>query len=292
MTEKAKLVVVFPIFNGAKTMLRTLQCVAEQELQDFRAVIVENKSTDGTLEIARKFCETDARFEVLENEKHLGAIDNFMHSIRVGSARGEYFCLMACDDLLSSDYLRRLLEALESNPNALLAVGSAERIDGDTVQLIKPEPDLFNFQINAARGAVPRSLYFPSEWFYGIYRSEGATEILLERWPALGGPWCAASYTVAEFVVRDLIVWVDGPLYIFFRGSASEDLYAAKSLKHKIYIRWLYVTGCYRVVEKLPPLSWNTKRKMFKMFWRDARRKTNYRVRKHILRAARKLVGG
>lgn len=287
--EKAKLVVVFPIYNGAQTMRKSLQCIADQDFSDFRAIIVDNKSTDATLEIAREFCAQDERFEVIQQERHLGVIDNFIFCIKLGAEKGEYFCLRACDDLSTSDYLSALLHALEQNPDKLLAVGSSERIDADKTQILKPEPNIFNFQENASQGKVPRGLRFPSEWFYGVYRSAGGADILLERWPALGGPWCAASYAVAEFVMRDLIVWVDGPMYIFFRGSDSEQLYAAKSITHKIQQRWLYAVGCYRVVDKLPPLSWNTRRKIFKMAWRDARGKTNYRIRRHVLQKLRSL---
>jgi glycosyltransferase involved in cell wall biosynthesis len=287
--DKTKLAVIFPVYNGARTLEASLQCIADQDYRDFRAIIVENKSTDGSLEVAKAFCQKDSRFEILENEMHLGVIDNFIRSIKLGSESAEYFCLRACDDLSTTDYLSKLLSALQADETKLLAVGSTERIDLHARQLIKPEPDVFDFWKNVSKGRVPRSLFFPSEWFYGIYRSKGSADILLERWPALGGPWCAASYTVAEFVVRDLVVWIDGPVYIFYRGSASEELYAAKSLTHKLRQRWLYTTGCYKVIQKLPILPWNTRRKIFKMFWRDARRKTNYRVRKHLLRGITKI---
>ncbi len=282
--ERKKLAIVFPIFNGEKTMLKSLKCVAEQEFKEFRGIILENKSTDETINIAKQFCDTDERFEIIQNETHLSAIDNFIKAIEIGRERGEYFCLRACDDMSTPDYFSKLVAALEADPRKLLAAGSTHGMDPDGSEFFKvPDPNILTFGKNISTGNIPKGLAFPSEWFYGVYRSEGeAADILCRRLPELGSAWCAASYTVAEFVIRDLATWVDGPQYIFYRGSNSRSLYAAKSIFTMFRQRLRYARGCYRVLDKLPPLPRRTRRRLFKTFWRDARTKTNYRIRRHL----------
>ncbi|MFA5121655.1 glycosyltransferase family 2 protein [Zavarzinia sp.] len=274
----AKLVVAFPVYNGARTLEGALQCIADQDCRDFRAIIVENGSTDETRQIAEAFCARDPRFQVIPNQKHLGVIDNFVHTIGLAASMGEYFCLRAADDKSSPDFLSRLLAALEADPTKMLAVGAAERISPEGRERLTPKPNIFGFAERIARGKPPGSLHFPSEWFYGVVRSRGGAEIMLRRWPELGTPWCAASYTIAEFVVRDMVAYVEGPAYHFYRGSSSPTLYTAKSLAERIRQRWRYTMGCFRVRKKLPPMSLWTTVLFFHMCWKDAKRKTGYKL--------------
>lgn len=275
---KSKVVVVFPVYNGERTLISSLQCIANQDLTDFRAIILENQSTDDTLEIANRFCAKDSRFTVLRNEVHLGALDNFAKAVRIGAAEGEFFCLRACDDESSSDFLSGLVAALESDPTKLLAAGATKRIRGNTTKLVKPNNNALDFQKKYELGIVPRNLTFPAEWFYGVYRSNGAIEILMRRWFDLDNPWCFASYVVAEFVVRDLVAYVEGPTYDFYDGSGSEQKYGAIRFRDKLRQRLLYTLGCYRLKDDLPKSTPLTRLRLFLMFWNDARRKTRYKL--------------
>ena len=276
--SKAKVVVAFPIYNGERTMEESLRCVAEQDFRDFQVIIFDNKSTDSSREIARRFCANDPRFTLHENPEHVGPLHNFANAIRISSQRGEYFCLRACDDLSSSDFLSKIVAALDEDPAKLLGVGSVKRIRGTVEKHLKPDPSIFGFRRRAQNGDLPKGLHFPSDWFYGIYRSTGGTDIVLRRMFELGNPWCTASYTVAEFVVRDLVVYVDGPAYHFYEGSSSENKYAAKTKLAKIQQLWRYTNGCYRLRHVLPPMTWETRARLLLMFLQDARRKTRYRI--------------
>lgn len=274
---KSKVVVVFPVYNGARTIEKSLQCIADQDLADFRAIILENQSTDDTLEIVSRFCEKDSRFTVVRNEQHLGMLDNLAKAARIGAAEGEYFCLRACDDESSLDFLSKLVAALEDDPSKLLAAGATKRIKGDVARLLTPNKNVLNFQQRYRHGDVPRNLTFPAEWFYGVYRSS-AIEILLRRWFDLGTPWCFASYVVAEFVVRDLVAYVEGPTYNFYEGSGSEQKYGAAKFRDKLRQRMIYTLGCYRLKDKLPKATPLARLRLFLMFWNDARRKTRYKL--------------
>ncbi|OAP35809.1 glycosyl transferase [Sinorhizobium glycinis] len=274
---KSKVVVVFPIYNGAKTMEKSLQCIADQDWTDFRAIILENQSTDETLEIANRFCAKDSRFSVVRNERHLGMLDNMAKAARIGAEEGEFFCLRACDDESSVDFLSKLVAALENDPTKLLAACATRRIRGDVTRLLAPNKNVLKFRQLYDQGSIPRNLTFPAEWFYGLYRSS-AIEILLRRWYDLGTPWCFASYVVAEFVVRDLVAYVEGPTYDFYEGSGSEQKYGATKFREKLRQRMIYTLGCYRLKESLPRTTLPVRIRLFVMFWNDARRKTRYKL--------------
>lgn len=285
--QKAKVAVVFPIYNGAKTMRESLDCIARQDLADFKAIIVDNKSTDETNQIAQDYCAKDNRFELLSNEKHLSAVENFLHCMDIGKTRAEYFCLRACDDFSSENFLSALTAALDAHPEKLLAGPTVRRVNGESSRLLHPDPIIFEYSKSLSDGVVPRSLAFPAEWCYGLFRSEGGADIMIQRWNEYPFAWCVASYAVAELVMRDKAVWAEDAEYIFIEGSGSFEKYGAKSLYNKFRQRFSYTYGCYKVVRKIPGVSRSTRIKLFRRLWRDSRVKTRYDLEDHILRRLR-----
>jgi len=282
--RKFRVLVLFPIYNGEQTMRKSLDCIANQDLKDFSALIVDNKSTDKTPEIAREFCKKDPRFEVLTQETHLSAVENFIFCMRYGQDHAEYFCLRACDDFSSPNYLSALVKALDDHPDKLLAAPTVRRVKEDEDRVLRPDPIIFGYSQSLIRGNVPRSLAYPSEWCYGLVRAEDGAEILIRRWSEYPHAWCVASYVVAEFVMRDLAVWVEEAEFVFTEGSGSFEKYGAKTFFGKLRQRLSYSLGCYRVVNKLPPVALGTKIKLFRRLWRDSRMKTRYDLEDHLLR--------
>ncbi|WP_205756106.1 glycosyltransferase family 2 protein [Labrenzia sp. 011] len=282
-----KVLVLFPIYNGEKTMRESLDCIANQDFRDFRAVIVDNRSTDATAEIARAYCEKDPRFEVLTQDRHLSAVENFIFCMKYGREHADYFCLRACDDLSSENFLSGLVRALDDNPDKLLATPTVRRVNGADERVLRPDPIIFGYADSLARGQVPRSLAYPSEWCYGLCRSDGGADIFIRRWSEYPHAWCVASYVVAEFVMRDLAVWVEDVEFVFAEGSGSFEKYGAKTFFAKLRQRLNYTLGCYKVVHKLPKVSPRTRIRLFRRLWRDSRIKTRYDLEDHLLRALR-----
>ncbi|MCY1519393.1 hypothetical protein D9M68_541430 [compost metagenome] len=71
---------------------------------------------------------------------------------------------------------------------------------------------------------------------------------------------------------------MEGPEFHFIEGSGSHQRYGAKTFRQKFAQRWEYTVGCYRLKDKLPPMSLWTQFLLFRMFWNDARRKTRYKL--------------
>nr|WP_189635545.1 glycosyltransferase family 2 protein [Rhizobium grahamii] len=277
MPINARVVVMFPVFNGAATLQESLQSIADQDFVDFRAIVLNNCSTDETLQVAQRFCEKDARFSIVSNDAHLSAEANFAKAVKLGAEAAEYFCLRAADDLSSRDFLGKLVEALDADGTKLLAACPTKSFNDKGFKLKSPAANIFDFQKSYARGRVPRNLTFPSEWIYGLFRSQ-SVDILMARWYELGNPWGFASYVLSEFVVRDLVAYVSGPTLDFREGSGSQQKYGAKGFRDKLSQRLTYTLGCYRLVDKLPPVGLLTRAKFFRMCWNDARRKTRYKL--------------
>ena len=54
--------IIIPVFNNEKTIGKTLQSVAEQSYSDYEVIVINDGSTDASLEEIRRFTESDPRF--------------------------------------------------------------------------------------------------------------------------------------------------------------------------------------------------------------------------------------
>lgn len=93
--------IVIPLYNKEKEIADTLRCVMEQSSRDFEVVVVDDGSTDGSLQAVEEFAR-DERIRVVRRPNGgVGAARN----TGVENARGEYVAFLDADDLWDRDYL-------------------------------------------------------------------------------------------------------------------------------------------------------------------------------------------
>ncbi len=130
--------VCIPVFNGEKYIHECITSVLNQSEGNFELLIIDNDSTDQTVEICRKF--TDPRIILLQNTSNIGSIENFNKCIE--NSKGEFFVLLPADDKLEDDALHLLSEGLNRYPTAGLACGAHRQIDewGNTISVHQAVP--------------------------------------------------------------------------------------------------------------------------------------------------------
>lgn len=116
-----------PVYNGERYLEEAVQSVLDQDFTDFELIIRDNASTDGTQSICERFAKEDDRVRYIRNPSNVGAAPNF--NALVDDARGQYFQWMAHDDLLLPQFLSECLEALQREPDAVLACPTVTVID-------------------------------------------------------------------------------------------------------------------------------------------------------------------
>src|SRR5262245_52267426 len=95
--------VVTPVYNGERYLAECIESVLNQRYNNWEYIIVNNRSTDGTLGIANRYASTDARVRVHTNEAFVDAIGN--HNIAVGliSPGSKYCKVLSADDWITPD---------------------------------------------------------------------------------------------------------------------------------------------------------------------------------------------
>ena len=119
--------VITTIYNGAAFIDRAVSSVLNQTFANFEYIIVNDGSTDNTLELLNELATKDPRIQVISLSR-VGRIDALNTAVR--RARGEYIANIDIDDLAFCNRLEAQIKALEQDPN-IGVIGGAYRIKND-----------------------------------------------------------------------------------------------------------------------------------------------------------------
>ena len=104
--------VITPVYNREKYLVRCIESILEQTYSNFEFLIIDDKSSDNTLEIIKNYQLTDSRIKILENDKNLGATLSFNRGLDI--CQGKYLARMDSDDISLSGRLEKQVEIFES----------------------------------------------------------------------------------------------------------------------------------------------------------------------------------
>ncbi|MDR7554849.1 MAG: glycosyltransferase family 2 protein [Armatimonadota bacterium] len=107
--------VVMPVRNGEVFLVEGIESVLGQTYENWELVVVDNCSSDRTLEIARTYAERDRRIRVLRNETPLTLMENHNVAFRAVSTASRYCKILHADDWLFPECLTRMVEVAERN---------------------------------------------------------------------------------------------------------------------------------------------------------------------------------
>ena len=124
--------VLTPVYNGAEFLEACIESVLKQNYQNYEYIIINNCSTDRTLEIAQAYAKQDRRIRVHDNTDFVAVIAN--HNIAFGliSPAAKYCKVVSADDFIFPECLERMVEFGEAHPSAGI-IGSYQ-LSGDFIR--------------------------------------------------------------------------------------------------------------------------------------------------------------
>ena len=103
--------ICLPTYNGEDFLADALQSILSQSYQDFELIIVDDGSSDATLDIIHSF--SDSRIQLHRNPERLGIPANWNRCLSL--ARGELVCVFHQDDLMHAENIERKVQLLRSD---------------------------------------------------------------------------------------------------------------------------------------------------------------------------------
>lgn len=121
--------VVVPCFQYGRFLRDGVASVLQQGVASLRVLIIDNGSTDNSLDVARQLASEDNRVHVIAHERNLGPHASFNEGIDWAAA--DYFKTLDADDLLAPGCLRRAMSILDKDNSIVFCHGVEQCLTGD-----------------------------------------------------------------------------------------------------------------------------------------------------------------
>lgn len=137
--EKNLISVIVPMYNAAQFVKKCITSILNQTYKNFELLIINDGSTDNSLEICNKF--KDQRIKII-NQKNAGSENARLTGIK--QSKGEYICFIDADDWITKDYLQKLIEPAKKYNVDLVCINHYRVLD--KYGLIKFKERCINFK--------------------------------------------------------------------------------------------------------------------------------------------------
>jgi len=239
--------VCIPVYNCDTFIAQAIESVINQSFPDWELLILDNASTDRTLEVIKRY--DDTRIRLIQNDHNLGLEGNWNKCL--AEACGEYIKLLPADDWIHTDCLEQQVNAFDKPGNESVALVCCARNiinpDGKPLLVRKfPGPERKINGIDAIRLVLragtnklgePGSILFKRELLQktGVFDGRLAYVIDVHLW-------------LRMLLYGDLYI-LSKPLAAFrlSSGSASVELAVLQSTHFTTFIRDLAGDPRYRV---------------------------------------------
>ena len=124
--------IVTPVYNGAEYLSECIESVLAQTYQNWEYTIVNNRSTDDSMEIARRYAARDGRIRIYDNERFLQVIANHNVALRQISPASKYCKFVFADDWIFRECIERMVAVAEEFPS--VGIVGAYVLEGQEVK--------------------------------------------------------------------------------------------------------------------------------------------------------------
>ncbi len=232
--------IVIPVYNGEKTLDRCVSSVLGQSFRNFELILVDDGSSDGSLEMCRNFAARDSRVRILAREN--GGV-SAARNAGMAAARGKYLQFADCDDWLDRRAAELMVKKAE-NFGCDMVITDFFRVVGGNAGRKGGIPD---------RGVLTRREYAsymmeePANFYYGVmwnklYRRDIVTANGLQCCTDV--QWCEDFMFNLEYIrCAETFASVAQPLYYYIKSPTSlaeQESSLPRSIKMKIELFSIY----------------------------------------------------
>lgn len=192
-----KISVLIPSYNHEKYIGEAIESVLMQTYQDFELIIVDDGSTDQSVEVIQRYQQQDARIHFIKFEQNLGACSAAARLIE--EAQGEYLAVLSSDDLFIPNKLEKQLNFLENNSQYKAVFSYAEMIDENGNPFVRQDHFYTKIFIQPNRNRFDWLRYF---FYHGNCLCHSSVLIKKECYEKIG------VYDYRYFQLPDFDFWI------------------------------------------------------------------------------------
>jgi len=140
-----KVTVLMPVYNAEKYLAEAIESILEQTFTDFDFLIIDDGSTDRSVEIINSYA--DNRITLIRNEQNMGISNTLNKGVLL--ADSDIIARMDADDISLPERLIKQYTYLRDNPDCVLVSTGAETIsgDGEILEIFEPNDDFLYYMM-------------------------------------------------------------------------------------------------------------------------------------------------
>lgn len=155
--------IIIPVFNKEKVITETLNSVFNQRFKDWECILVDDGSTDKSLEIINRFINDKPQFKLYRRPQQNLKGASSCRNLGLQRTDTPYVQFLDADDLISENKLEKQMESFNSDPHVDLLTCEWGRLTGSKREIYKNFPSYKDFDnIPKFLNSLPGSRgYFP-----------------------------------------------------------------------------------------------------------------------------------
>lgn len=229
--------VAIPVFNGEAYLRETLESVLSQSYKHLEVLVIDDGSSDSSLEIASSI--HDPRIRVLRSDRNEGIERAWNRCLE--AANGQYLTLLPQDDLLFPLAIEQRLEAFQKTPSAVLVFNAREIINEAGVVITTRRPP-FSGGVVDGRKLVASCILSgmnhigdPAAVMISVTAARALEPGFSGRWP-----WVIDLEFWSRLIQHGDVCYVPRPLSAFRvnRGALSVRLRSQQAAQFESYSRF------------------------------------------------------
>src|SRR5258708_29809920 len=118
-TSLPTLSVVVPNYNHAQHLPTSLPAILNQSFKPIEVIVLDDASTDNSVEVIRRFEAENPLVRLVKNEKNLGVMPNLNKGVQL--AKGDYVFIGSADDEIIPGLFEKSMQLLAQYPQAGLS---------------------------------------------------------------------------------------------------------------------------------------------------------------------------
>ncbi len=142
--------IVIPTYNRATYIEATLQSIFEQTFTDYEVIVVDNKSTDNSIEVLSKYVSKE-QIVLIQNDKNYERAKS--RNVGMKAAKGDFLTFLDSDDFMYPDNLHDAYDFIQKNPDKSIFHNLYELVDQSRKKIYSfPFKPLINSKKSIANG--------------------------------------------------------------------------------------------------------------------------------------------
>ena len=165
MIDNPQVSVIIPVWNPGTGIVRCVASLRGQTLRDIEMIFVDDRGTDGAMDVVRAAAAEDLRIRIIANRVNMGA--GLSRNAGIEAARGEYLSFVDADNYVSPNFLEVLYTKAKSESLDIVKGLNVYKLEDGTEAA---HPDLNEYTRKGIRNGKPLFCLFGYQHQCAIYR--------------------------------------------------------------------------------------------------------------------------